>query len=488
MDILIKVIQLFLCFTLLVGIHELGHFFMARAFKIRVEKFYIFFNPWFSLFKFRRNGTEYGLGWLPLGGYVKIAGMVDESMDKEQMKQPVKPDEFRAKPAWPRFLVMIAGVTMNLLLAVVIYIGICYTWGDSYFSNNDARWGYNFNDAGHEMGFRDGDRFVTIDGEPVDNIRTLLNDLLITESGRTVVVERGGEQVAIRIPLETLIRMRQEKAYDGLFTLPAPFIVDSVASAAARDAGLQPGDRIAGLDGRTITDFASIREALAEVKVQTTMLTVIRDTDTLSLAAAVDGQGKLGVLALASPYTMRTRHYTFGESIPAGIRKTGEVVSDYWQQLKLIVQPKTRMYEEVGGFVAIGSIFPGEWDWQDFWFKTAFLSIILAIMNLLPIPVLDGGHALFTLYTIRYFQFEGDGTLKMDNGITFLPNDRYLLENEKFRLYYTAQGDEAHNFIVVVEDNFSNSYELEFDFNNRNVKDDGTISVVPIGNFKPLLK
>lgn len=192
--------------------------------------------------------------------------------------------------------------------------------------------------------------------------------------------------------------MRQEKAYDGLFTLPAPFIVDSVASAAARDAGLQPGDRIAGLDGRTITDFASIREALAEVKGQTTMLTVIRDTDTLSLAAAVDGQGKLGVLALASPYTMRTRHYTFGESIPAGIRKTGEVVSDYWQQLKLIVQPKTRMYEEVGGFVAIGSIFPGEWDWQDFWFKTAFLSIILAIMNLLPIPVLDGGHALFTLW------------------------------------------------------------------------------------------
>ena len=167
MDILIKIAQLFLCFTILVGIHELGHFLMARAFKIRVEKFYIFFDPWFSLFKFKRGDTEYGLGWLPLGGYVKIAGMIDESMDKEQMKQPVKPDEFRAKPAWQRLLVMVAGVMMNVLLAIVIYCAVCYTWGDSYFSNQDAKWGYNFNPTAHEMGFRDGDRFVSIDGEEI---------------------------------------------------------------------------------------------------------------------------------------------------------------------------------------------------------------------------------------------------------------------------------------------------------------------------------
>ena len=174
MDILIKIAQLFLCFTILVGIHELGHFLMARAFKIRVEKFYIFFDPWFSLFKFKRGDTEYGLGWLPLGGYVKIAGMIDESMDKEQMKQPVKPDEFRAKPAWQRLLVMVAGVMMNVLLAIVIYCAVCYTWGDSYFSNQDAKWGYNFNPTAHEMGFRDGDRFVSIDGEEIDNMTQAL--------------------------------------------------------------------------------------------------------------------------------------------------------------------------------------------------------------------------------------------------------------------------------------------------------------------------
>ena len=222
MDILIKIAQLFLCFTILVGIHELGHFLMARAFKIRVEKFYIFFDPWFSLFKFKRGDTEYGLGWLPLGGYVKIAGMIDESMDKEQMKQPVKPDEFRAKPAWQRLLVMVAGVMMNVLLAIVIYCAVCYTWGDSYFSNQDAKWGYNFNPTAHEMGFRDGDRFVSIDGEEIDNVMRVQNDLLITDGGRRVIVERGGEPVTLDIPFESLLRMRQEKAYEDLFTLRLP--------------------------------------------------------------------------------------------------------------------------------------------------------------------------------------------------------------------------------------------------------------------------
>ena len=219
MDILVKIIQFFLCFTILIGIHEMGHFIMARVFKIRVEKFYIFFDPWFSLFKFKRGNTEYGLGWLPLGGYVKIAGMIDESMDTEQMKQPVKQDEFRAKPAWQRFLVMIAGVVMNVVLAVAIYIGICYTWGDTYFSNADAKWGYNFNEAGHKLGFHDGDRLVSIDGEEADDINKVVNSLIITESDRSVVVERNGRQVELILPLDELISMRQQKGYEN-FLLP----------------------------------------------------------------------------------------------------------------------------------------------------------------------------------------------------------------------------------------------------------------------------
>lgn len=223
MDILVKIIQFFLCFTILIGIHEMGHFIMARVFKIRVEKFYIFFDPWFSLFKFKRGNTEYGLGWLPLGGYVKIAGMIDESMDTEQMKQPVKQDEFRAKPAWQRFLVMIAGVVMNVVLAVAIYIGICYTWGDTYFSNADAKWGYNFNEAGHKLGFHDGDRLVSIDGEEADDINKVVNSLIITESDRSVVVERNGRQVELILPLDELISMRQQKGYENFLLPRIPF-------------------------------------------------------------------------------------------------------------------------------------------------------------------------------------------------------------------------------------------------------------------------
>ncbi len=246
MDILIKIAQLFLAFTLLVGIHEFGHFIMARIFGIRVEKFYIFFDPWFSLFKFKRGGTEYGIGWLPLGGYVKIAGMIDESMDKEQMKRPVSPDEFRAKPAWQRFLVMIAGVVMNVLLAVAIYCGVSWAWGESYFSNDDARWGYDFSEAGHELGFRDGDRFLTIDGERVDNINEIINALVVTEGDRTVTVARNGGTATLRLPLERLIAMRQRQEYKDLFVLRMPFLIDSITAPGA--AALRPGAEVTAID------------------------------------------------------------------------------------------------------------------------------------------------------------------------------------------------------------------------------------------------
>ena len=396
MDILIRIIQFFLCFTILVGIHEMGHFIMARVFKIRVEKFYIFFDPWFSLFKFKRGDTEYGLGWLPLGGYVKIAGMIDESMDKEQMKQPVKEDEFRAKPAWQRFLVMIAGVVMNVLLAIVIYCGICYTWGDNYFSNEDAHWGYNFNDAAHKLGFHDGDRIVSVDGESVDNINNILNSLIITEGDRKVVVERNGREVELTLPLGELIEMRQAKGYEDFLTLRFPFLVDSVVYDSA--SALRHGDEIIAVNDLHGAEYPAYQQYLKAHAGQEVNLTVKREGDMLlELAVPVSNEGKLGVMAL-NPYTLRTQEYTFWESIPAGVRKAGNMISSYWEQLKMIVQPKTKLYEEVGGFIAIGSIFPGDWNWEDFWLKTAFLSIILAIMNILPIPGLDGGHAIFTFW------------------------------------------------------------------------------------------
>ena len=393
MELTIRIIQFFLCFTILVGIHELGHFLMARAFRIRVDKFYIFFDPWFSLFKFRRGHTEYGVGWLPLGGYVKIAGMIDESMDKEQLRQPVQPWEFRAKPAWQRFLVMIAGVTMNVVLAIAIYCGICYKWGETYFSNADARWGYVFNEAGHRLGFEDGDRFVTVDGAQIDDPLELLNALLITESDRTVVVERRGEETTLTLPLEELIAMRQSKGYERLFRLYEPFLIDSIVTAP----GLQKGDEIIALDDRQGLEFFDSRAYLKLHAGQEVRATVLRGGETLEYILPVDNEGRLGVVA-ASPYTPRTRRYTLWQSIPAGFRKAGRTIASYWQQLKMIAQPKTELYKEVGGFLSIGSIFPGRWNWADFWSKTAFLSIILAVMNILPIPGLDGGHAIFTFW------------------------------------------------------------------------------------------
>ena len=397
MDILIKVVQFFLCFTILVGLHEFGHFITARLFKIRVDKFYIFFDPWFSLFKFKRGETEYGLGWLPLGGYCKIGGMIDESMDKEQMAQPVREDDFRAKPAWKRLIVMLAGIFMNVVLAVMIYCGVSYVWGERYLSNEDVKWGYNFNEAAHNLGFRDGDLIRSIDGEQVDNISSIINSLLITETDRHVVVNRNGQDEELVLTLDNLIEMRREKGYENFLTLRHPFIIDSIASTGAST--LQKGDEVVAINTLKGADYPTYLVYMKKNAGQTVQVEVKRNDQNLTLPIQLSQDGKMGVF-VANPFVWRTHEYTLLESIPAGFRRTGQVISDYWQQLKLIVQPKTKMYEELGGFIAIGSIFSNEWNWLDFWLKTAFLSIILAVMNLLPIPGLDGGHALFTLWEI----------------------------------------------------------------------------------------
>ncbi len=419
----LKILQFFLCFTLLVGIHEFGHFIVARLFKIRVEKFYIFFDPWFSLFKFNWRGTEYGLGWLPLGGYVKIGGMIDESMDKEQMAAPVRPDDFRAKPAWQRFLVMIAGVTMNVLLAIAIYAAICFTWGQSYIDNDDLKYGFTFNEAGRQLEFRNGDRILTVDGEPVGDISEIVNRLLITDEDRRVEVARGGETVVLDLSLEQLIEMRREKGYIGLLAPMIPFVVDSVASQSALAAGLQAGDRVVAVGGESgPMDVREIQQKIHASAGDTLVLNVLRGEERLLLPAAVDAEGRIGVMLDVSYPPVSTRHFTFLESIPAGIREAGRQIAGYWQQLKLIVKPQTKMYEELGGFIAIGSIFPTEWDWLRFWSVTAFLSVILAVMNILPIPGLDGGHMMFTLWEMVTGRKVGERALEIAQyiGMTIL--------------------------------------------------------------------
>ncbi len=437
MDILIKIAQLFLSFTILVGLHEFGHYIMARIFKIRVEKFYIFFDPWFSLFKFKRGETEYGLGWLPLGGYVKIAGMIDESMDTEQMKQPVQPWEFRSKPAWQRFLVMIAGVVMNVLLALVIYSAVCYTWGESYISNQDMTLGYTFSEEGKALGFEDGDRILSIDGEEIDNIGSITSMLLITGDDRRVEVERKGAVEEFTIPMEQLIKLRKSEQLGSLLVPILPFVVDSVGYESALAAGLQRGDRVVSVNEEPMEDAQRITALLQEMKGDTVTLGVLRQEEALQLRLPVDTTGRIGVMM--EPIKIRTKHYTLWESIPAGINRCGRVISSYWEQLKLIVQPKSEMYKELGGFIAIGSIFSSEWNWHDFWLKCAFLSIILAVMNILPIPGLDGGHALFTLWEMLTGRKVSERVLEIAQyiGLAIL-----------FALLLYANGNDIYRFLI----------------------------------------
>lgn len=399
MVIFIKVLQFIVCLSMLVLIHEFGHFIAARIFKIRVEKFYIFFDPWFSLFKFRRGHTEYGVGWLPLGGYVKIAGMIDESMDTEQMKQPVQPWEFRSKPAWQRLIVMVAGVFMNVVLAIVIYSGVLYTWGRTYYANDDMVNGYAFNEAAHSLGFEDGDRIVSIDGRTPKTVNEILQSLLITDSDREVVVERGGEQLRLTLPMQRLIEIRENERYDNFYMEFVPYIVQSVEHESADKAGLKTGDRIIAINGTPTPHMLAGMKILENAKNSAAEVEIIRnEADTMRLDVPISDKGQMGIsVAMIPP---RHIEYSFGESLPAGWHMAGDKIADYWQQLKMIVNPKTKLVKEVGGFIAIGNIFPGEWNWQSFWLLTAFISIMLAVMNLLPIPGLDGGHALFTLWEI----------------------------------------------------------------------------------------
>ena len=410
---LIRALQLIMSLSLLVIIHEMGHFLFARLFKTRVEKFCLFFDPWFTLFKFKpkRSKTEYAVGGQPLGGYVKISGMIDESMDTEQMKQPVKPWEFRAKPAWQRLLIMIGGVLFNFLLALFIYSMILFAWGDTYIPVQKAPLGMDFNETMHEAGFRDGDILLSADGKPFDRMGA---DLLMgIVDARQVTVLRDGQEASVYIPDGIMDRLLADSVRFADFRIP--FVLDSIsAGSPAQLAGLQAGDSITHLDGQRIA-YLDFREQMAqrhEQYVQTPTdstsqalrditLTYTRQGVENTVALRVDTAFTIGVYAVGQTDRLLPvvhQKYSFFSSFPAGVTLGVNTLKGYVGQMKYLFSKEGA--KQLGGFGAIGSIFPATWDWHQFWYMTAFLSIILAFMNILPIPALDGGHVLFLIYEI----------------------------------------------------------------------------------------
>lgn len=401
---LIRALQLVMSLSLLVIIHEGGHFLFARLFKTRVEKFCLFFDPWFTLFKFKpkNSDTEYGVGWLPLGGYVKIAGMIDESMDTEQMKQPVQPWEFRAKPAWQRLLIMTGGVLFNFLLALFIYSMILFTWGDSYIPVQQAPLGMDFNETAKAVGFRDGDVLLSADGVPFERMG---GDLLTAVvDARQVTVLRQGKETSVYIPDNMMDRLLADSARFADFRFP--FVIDSVASGRpAALAGLQVGDSITQLNGRNIAYLDFKEEMMNRQKADSASheitLTYVRQGQTAQMTLLTDSAFNIGVMPVLQTSRLLPvveKEYTFFSAIPAGVTLGVNTLKGYVGQMKYLFSKEGA--KQLGGFGAIGSIFPATWDWHQFWYMTAFLSIILAFMNILPIPALDGGHVLFLLYEI----------------------------------------------------------------------------------------
>lgn len=450
MAILIKIIQLILALTLLVIVHEFGHFITAKFFKTRVEKFYIFFNPRFSIFRCKKvhgkwrfaffsknvpdrfithehidpitekksytyepidlaslpeddwrteeDNTEFGIGWIPLGGYCSIAGMIDESMNLGQMQQEPQPWEFRSKPAWQRLIVMVGGVVMNVILAYFIYTGLLISQGEQYLPTSEVnRYGIVTDSLGRELGFRDGDKILSVDGNHIENFQDITMELLL-ENPEYVEVERNGERVTIVLPNDVTEKLVKHQSQ--FISYRIPFVIgDFVAGSAAKDAGMQKGDIIIMVNNINTPYYNIFTEEIKQFAGQEVDLSAVRDNDTLHFNVKLTNDAKLGVYAL-NTLELKTQEYTFAEAISQGFNKTGKELSDYWKQLKVVFNPQNKAYESLGGFITIGSIFPDTFNWIQFWRLTAFLSIILAVMNILPIPALDGGHVLFLLYEI----------------------------------------------------------------------------------------
>lgn len=449
---LIKALQLILSLSILVFLHELGHFLFARLFKVRVDKFYMFFNPNFSLIRAKKiNGkwqvrflaknvpanerekrnsegdiildskgkavlesvpvnelpeddwrrypenTEWGIGWLPLGGYCKIAGMIDESMDKAQLAEEAKPWEYRSRPVWQRLPIIVGGVLVNFLLALVIYSAVLFTWGKEYLPLDNARYGLQFSETLLQSGFQNGDRILMIDGTPVEQRADIINSILI-DGKKKVSVLRDSAEIEIILPADFEKRVLAAAETD-LIQVRYPFVIEEAAAGgAAKEAGLQKGDSVIGLNGKSMNIYQDIAAELATLQGKETGIDYVRNGVVMQSTLKISDTGKIGV-ALRSPFVyLETRkiEYGFWESIPAGIVLGWETLTSYVKQFKLVFTKEGA--SQIGGFGSIGKMFPNVWDWQVFWSMTALLSLVLAFMNFLPIPALDGGHVIFLLY------------------------------------------------------------------------------------------
>lgn len=405
MEILIKALQLLMSLSILVVLHELGHFIPAKLFKTKVEKFYLFFDPWFSIVKKKIGDTEYGIGWLPLGGYVKISGMIDESMDKEQMEKPAEHWEFRSKPAWQRLIIMLGGVTVNLLLGIFIYSMTLYVYGDKYLPNenlNDGVWCVS--EMANDLGFKNGDKFLSADGETIGRFSEVLEKIILS---KVITVEREGLSIDIEMPVDVIDQFLKNKN-QLLFYPRIPTMVSAVEkNSNAEKAGLMKKDLLKEINGFNIKYFDQFSKELDSFKGEEISLLINRDGKDIILSATVGSNGKLGFMPAnfsidqlegLGYYNLESSNYTFLESFPAGYNKAFKKLGSYIDQFALILKPSSGAYKGMGGFGAIGSMFPPTWDWEIFWNLTAFLSLMLAFMNILPIPALDGGHVVFLVY------------------------------------------------------------------------------------------
>lgn len=406
MDYVIQGGQLLLSISILVILHEGGHFFAAKFFKTKVESFYLFFNPWFSIYKKKIGDTEYGIGWLPLGGYVKIAGMIDESMDKEQMKQPPQPWEFRAKPTWQRLIIMLGGIIVNVIVGFLIYSFVLMGYGEKYLPANELKdgiWCIN-EPITNEIGLQNGDKIISINGEAPETFEQMQEEVFYS---KTMVVERNGEQVTLDIPTDLIDKLLNERR-GPLFAYRIPFTVGgTLESFPAAKAGIQPKDKIVGINDVPINYYDEFKEKITPFVNQTVELKVMREGELMSFSIEIVDSAFIGVspypyslieLEREGIYNTKTVHYSFFAAFPRGIEIAVEKLVNYYKQFMIMLNPETGAYKAMGGFATISKLFGTEWVWQNFWEKTAWISLVLAFMNLLPIPALDGGHVMFLLY------------------------------------------------------------------------------------------